>query len=101
MPLQFHFSALCDMINQVPIVADPLVNDMLIWTSSYSGELTTMQSYIFMWHPSPPIACEKLWAKFIFPRMSLHAWNVLNGIVIYEDLLTSLLIAIEGNSFYF
>ncbi|KAK9949954.1 hypothetical protein M0R45_005462 [Rubus argutus] len=45
--LELHFPALCDMINQVPIAADPSINDKLIWTSSYSDSL----NHIFLTCP--------------------------------------------------
>ena len=64
------------------------MEDKLIWQASSTGELTAKQAFLFLQQASPVVPWGKpLWSKFILPRMSLHAWKVMRGTVISDDLL--------------
>ncbi|PRQ40733.1 putative reverse transcriptase zinc-binding domain-containing protein [Rosa chinensis] len=86
--LQLHFPGLCDLIEQVPIASDPLSIDELIWSAASSGKLTAKDSFQFLRPHAPSASWSKsIWSKFITPRMSLLAWQVLHARVLSEDLL--------------
>ncbi|KAL6207455.1 hypothetical protein ACLB2K_018413 [Fragaria x ananassa] len=51
--LQLHFPALCNKIEQVPLVTNASMKDTLIWMPSSTGDLTAKHAYQFLRHPSP------------------------------------------------
>ncbi|KAL6185106.1 hypothetical protein ACLB2K_041241 [Fragaria x ananassa] len=89
--LQLHFPALCNKIEQVPLATNASTEDTLIWMPSSIGDLRAKHAYQFLRHPSPSMPWGKsLWSRFILPRMSLHAWKVLKGRIICDELLQRL-----------
>ncbi|PRQ35239.1 putative ribonuclease H-like domain, reverse transcriptase zinc-binding domain-containing protein [Rosa chinensis] len=86
--LHFHYPALCELIEKVPLAMDPSVEDKVIWSSATSGELTAKNAFQFLCQPFPSMSWGKcIWSKFITPRMSLLTWKLLWGRILSDDFL--------------